>query len=118
MRRPVPVKSFSVPSSLNRISGIFERGRFRVRASIGFSSAGALSISMDPRGEPLISTWKKPCQKIQNGSEFPELVAQIFRNPQDRSACPKTLGFLKMSVIEMDKNGSIILCTKPQPPSH
>src|SRR6267143_2860793 len=51
-------------------------------SSIGFSSAGALFISMDPRGEPVISTWKRPCQKIQNGSEFPELVAQIFRNPQ------------------------------------
>src|SRR2546428_544257 len=51
-------------------------------SSIEFSSAGVLSISMDPRGEPVISTWKRPCQKIQNGSEFPELVAQIFRNPQ------------------------------------
>ena len=37
---------------------------------------------MDPRGEPVISTWKRPCQQIQNGSEFPELVAQNFRNPQ------------------------------------
>src|SRR2546426_12026158 len=51
-------------------------------SSIGFSSAGALSTSMDPAGEPVISTWKRPCQKIQNGSEFPELVAQNFRNPQ------------------------------------
>src|SRR5437667_12763777 len=51
-------------------------------SSIGFSSAGALSTSMDPPGEPVISTWKRPCQKIQNGSEFPELVAQNFRNPQ------------------------------------
>src|SRR6267143_5828826 len=51
-------------------------------SSIGFSSAAALSTSMDPRGEPVISTWKRPCQKIQNGSEFPELVAQNFRNPQ------------------------------------
>src|SRR6266478_3214510 len=50
-------------------------------SSIEFSSAGVLSISMDPRGEPVISTWKRLCQKIQNGSEFPELVAQIFRNP-------------------------------------
>ena len=50
--------------------------------SIGFSSAGALSTSMDPPGEPVISTWKRTCQKIQNGSEFPELVAQISRNPQ------------------------------------
>src|SRR5947208_1822948 len=50
-------------------------------SSIGFSSAAALSTSMDPRGEPVISTWKRPCQKIQNGSEFPELVAQNFRNP-------------------------------------
>jgi hypothetical protein len=37
---------------------------------------------MGPPGEPVISTWKRPCQKIQNGSEFPELVAQNFRNPQ------------------------------------
>src|SRR6266436_1935347 len=51
-------------------------------SSIGFSSAGVLSISMDPRGGPVISTWKRPCQKIQNGSEFPELVAQIFRSFQ------------------------------------
>src|SRR6266850_7541206 len=53
-------------------------------SSIEFSSAGALSTSMDPPGEPVISTWKRPCQKIQNGSEFPELVAQNFRNPQFR----------------------------------
>src|SRR5258708_40308973 len=51
-------------------------------SSIEFSSAGVLSTSMDPPGEPVISTWKRPCQKIQNGSEFPELVAQNFRNPQ------------------------------------
>ncbi len=51
-------------------------------SSIGFSSAGALSTSMGPRGEPVISTWKKACHQIQNGSEFPELVAQNFRNPQ------------------------------------
>src|SRR6266480_1519126 len=63
-------------------------------SSIGFSSAGALSTSMDPPGEPVISTWKRPCQKIQNGSEFPELVAQNFRNPQSfrpdrKSALPQ-----------------------------
>src|SRR6267143_5191530 len=51
-------------------------------SSIGFYSAGAFSTSMDPPGEPVISTWKRPCQQIQNGSEFPELVAQNFRNPQ------------------------------------
>src|SRR2546426_6919794 len=51
-------------------------------SSIGFSSAAALSTSMDPPGEPVISTRKRPCQKIQNGSEFPELVAQNSRNPQ------------------------------------
>src|SRR6266481_9286737 len=50
-------------------------------SSIGFSSADALSTSMDPPGEPVISTRKRPCQKIQNGSEFPELVAQNSRNP-------------------------------------
>src|ERR1700739_1691457 len=33
---------------------------------------------MDPRGEPVISTWKRPCQQIQNGSEFPELVANLL----------------------------------------
>src|SRR6267143_3063904 len=43
---------------------------------------GGLSTSTDPPGEPVISTWKRPCQQIQNGSEFPELVAQNFRNPQ------------------------------------
>src|SRR5439155_18247802 len=56
---------------------------WRQPSSIGFSSAGALSTSMDPPGEPVISTWKRPCQKIQNGSEFPELVAQNFRNPHE-----------------------------------
>ena len=50
-------------------------------SSIEFSSADALSTSMDPPGEPVISTRKRPCQKIQNGSEFPELVAQNSRNP-------------------------------------
>src|SRR5437588_11707028 len=54
---------------------------WRQPSSIGFSSADALSTSMDPPGEPVISTQKRPCQKIQNGSEFPELVAQNFRNP-------------------------------------
>src|SRR5229473_7037495 len=54
---------------------------WRPPSSIGFSSADALSTSMDPPGEPVISTWKRPCQKIQNGSEFPELVAQNSRNP-------------------------------------
>src|SRR5882672_4872816 len=39
---------------------------------------------MDPPGEPVISTRKRPCQKIQNGSEFPELVAQNSRNPQTK----------------------------------
>src|SRR6267142_4940697 len=55
---------------------------WRQPSSIGFSSADALSTSMDPPGEPVISTPKRPCQKIQNGSEFPELVAQNSRNPQ------------------------------------
>src|SRR6266849_10831147 len=55
---------------------------WRPPSLIGFSSADALSTSMDPPGEPVISTWKRPCQKIQNGSEFPELVAQNSQNPQ------------------------------------
>src|ERR1700730_477514 len=38
---------------------------------------------MAPQGEPVISTWKKACHQIQNGSEFPELVAQNFRNPHE-----------------------------------
>src|SRR5437867_4460269 len=54
---------------------------WRQPSSIGFSSADVLSTSMDPPGEPVISTRKRPCQKIQNGSEFPELVAQNSRNP-------------------------------------
>src|SRR5580692_6856506 len=54
---------------------------WRLPSSIGFSSADALSTSTDPPGEPVISTRKRPCQKIQNGSEFPELVAQNSRNP-------------------------------------
>src|SRR5882762_4182693 len=58
-------------------------------SSIGFSSAAALSTSMGPRGEPVISTWKRPCQKIQNGSEFPELVAQNFRNPHLPTCVPE-----------------------------
>src|SRR5260370_27645205 len=58
---------------------------WRQPSSIGFSSADALSTSMDPLGEPVISTRKRPCQKIQNGSEFPELVAQNSRNPQKRT---------------------------------
>jgi hypothetical protein len=32
------------------------------------------------------STWKRPCQQIQNGSEFPELAAQNFRNPHPGTA--------------------------------
>src|SRR5712671_5942619 len=60
---------------------------WRPPSSIGFSSADALSTSMDPPGEPVISTWKRPCQKIQNGSEFPELVAQNSRNPHQTSIC-------------------------------
>src|SRR5438876_1235647 len=60
---------------------------WRQPSSIGFSSADALSTSMDPPGEPVISTWKRPCQKIQNGSEFPELVAQNFRNPHMSHIC-------------------------------
>src|SRR5437879_9580174 len=55
---------------------------WRLPSSIGFSSADALSTSMDPPGAPVITTRKRPCQKIQNGSEFPELVAQNSRNPQ------------------------------------
>src|SRR6266446_4833635 len=64
---------------------------WRQPSSIGFSSADALSTSMDPPGEPVISTRKRPCQKIQNGSEFPELVAQNSRNPQSapRRHCPE-----------------------------
>src|SRR5712692_3565430 len=54
---------------------------WRQPSSIEFSSADALSTSTDPPGEPVISTRKRPCQKIQNGSEFPELVAQNSRNP-------------------------------------
>src|SRR5258705_210725 len=54
---------------------------WRQPSSIGFSSADALSTSMDPPGEPVISTPKRPCQKIQKRSEFPELVAQNSRNP-------------------------------------
>jgi hypothetical protein len=49
--------------------------------SIGFSDADALSTSMAPPGEPIISTRKRSCEKIQNGSEFPELVARNSRNP-------------------------------------
>jgi len=37
---------------------------------------------MDLREEPAISNWKRPCFRRQNGSEFPELAAQNFRNPQ------------------------------------
>src|ERR1700730_41311 len=55
---------------------------WRQPSLIGCSSAVALSTSMDRLGELVISTWKRPCKKIQNGSEFPELVAQNFRNPQ------------------------------------
>src|SRR6516225_3652209 len=39
-------------------------------------------ISMDLRGGPAISNWKRPCFQGQNGSEFPELAAHNFRNPQ------------------------------------
>src|SRR6516165_1024438 len=49
---------------------------------IGYWSVGGSSTSMDPRGEPVISNWKRPCSQSQNGSEFPEPVAQNFRNPQ------------------------------------
>src|SRR5215831_4693145 len=45
-------------------------------------SADGLFTSMGLRGEPAISNWKRPCFRRQNGSEFPELAAQNFRNPQ------------------------------------
>src|SRR5260370_41493754 len=41
-------------------------------SSIGFSSAGVLSTSMDPPGEPVISTWRKSCPQAQTVPEFPE----------------------------------------------
>jgi hypothetical protein len=48
---------------------------------IGSWNADALSTSMAPRGERVISTWKRSCLETRNGSEFPELTAQNFRNP-------------------------------------
>src|SRR5947207_15760023 len=70
---------------------------WRQPSSIGFSSADALSTSMDPPGEPVISTQKRPCQKIQNGSEFPELVAQNFRNPHRKTYVVDSTGsFLRL----------------------
>src|SRR5215469_9587534 len=44
-------------------------------------SVAALSSSMDPREEPVILTWNSSCLRSRNGSEFPELPAQNFRNP-------------------------------------
>src|SRR5215469_15286695 len=46
-------------------------------------SVAALSNSMDPREEPVILTWNSSCLRSRNGSEFPELPAQNFRNPQE-----------------------------------
>jgi DNA replication protein DnaC len=69
------------------------RGKTHLAVAIGYraiqngfetlftTAAKLIEDLSNPRGEPVISTWKRPCQKIQNGSEFPELVAQIFRNP-------------------------------------
>src|SRR6266481_878561 len=37
---------------------------------------------MDPRGERVISTWRRSCQRVQTVPEFPELTCQNFRNPQ------------------------------------
>jgi IstB-like ATP binding protein len=73
---------FTTNKPLNEWERYYTTKIWQRPSSIGFSSAGALSISMDPRGEPVISTWNRPCFQKQNGSEFPELVAQIFRNPQ------------------------------------
>ena len=78
-------------------------------SSIGFSSADALSTSMDPPGEPVISTWNRPCQQIQNGSVFPELAAQNFRNPQIVYLVPRDSFAWGEAYSEMD--GKLVAAT-------
>src|SRR5215469_5063128 len=51
-------------------------------------NAGGSFTSMDLRDEPAISNWKRPCFPRQNGSEFPELAAQNFRNPHLKYVVP------------------------------
>ncbi len=46
-------------------------------------SEDASFTSMDSRDERVISTLRTACLPKQNGSEFPELAAQSFRNPQE-----------------------------------
>src|SRR6266478_6663426 len=79
---------------------------WRQPSSIGFSSADALSTSMDPPGEPVTSTQKRPCQKIQNGSEFPELVAQNSRNPQSVLFVSKKIPSAGEQRISADPNSA------------
>src|SRR6516162_4489593 len=75
---------------------------------IGYWSVGGSSTSMDPRGEPVISNWKRPCSQSQNGSEFPEPVAQNFRNPHRE---PR---FLFSSRSQAPSLFSNLVCNDPQ----
>src|SRR6516164_2420745 len=49
---------------------------------IGCRSGDASFTSTDPPDGPVISSLRRSCLPAQNGSEFPELAAQNFRNPQ------------------------------------
>src|SRR6266851_7651511 len=71
---------------------------WRQPSSIGFSSAGALSTSMDPPGEPVISTWKRPCQKYKTAQNFRNWWLRIsgthssrFRHQPVAAASPSAL---------------------------
>src|SRR5215472_3836593 len=80
-------------------------------------SADGSFTSMGLRGGPAISNWKRPCFRRQNGSEFPELAAQNFRNPQKpRPLRPQSSGGLRSSFltrqrcserVNRDWNGSL-----------
>src|ERR1700720_1291811 len=79
---------------------------WRQPSSIWFSRAAVLSTSVDPAGEPVISTRKRPCQKIQNGSEFPELVARNSRNPPPSppDLCFQWVGLLPKTLHKNSSN--------------
>jgi len=77
-------------SHSRRFNSGVETRSIGVVARVTTGHAGALSTSMGHRGEPAISTGKGTRQQMQNGSEFPELVAENSRTHK-RGGKPATL---------------------------
>jgi hypothetical protein len=69
--RPAPGKVLNDEDMAAATLGrVLERGRF-------------FHLDWTPRGgEPIISTRKRPCQKIQNGSEFPGTHNKDGKDPE------------------------------------